>query len=229
MRGIRLHLRSLALAAVASSAIVAGAYGQSDTADELSPHSGSVAFGAGTWMTVSGKGDLATSRNGADWTYRPMPPGAWTSVAYGDGRFVAVGAAGKQRVAVSPDGVRWTVAQAPAAAWRSVTHGAGTFVAVADGGSPRIMTSPDGEVWTARAAPADRPWQSVTFGRGMFVAVADASGAGAIASRDGVTWLQLSEPVELVARPVSVGGKNYYGFDRSNWPPRLVVSGTADH
>ena len=56
----------------------------------------------------------------------------WSSVTYGDGKFVAV-AYDSNIAAYSTDGITWTQATLPTTAfWASVTYGDGKFVAVAD-------------------------------------------------------------------------------------------------
>ena len=56
----------------------------------------------------------------------------WSSVTYGDGKFVAV-AYDSNIAAYSTDGINWTKATLPTTAfWASVTYGDGKFVAVAD-------------------------------------------------------------------------------------------------
>ena len=122
----------------------------------------------------------------------------WRSVAYGNGKFVAVAAnpsyfdppSGANRVMTSVDGVSWTAQSAAAGSWVSVTYGNGTFVAVATDGANRVMTSPDGVTWTAQIAAVANSWMSVTYGNGTFVAVAISGpqSSRVMTSPDGVSW-----------------------------------------
>ena len=67
----------------------------------------------------------------------------WTSVAYGNGLWVAVSLNGSEdRVMTSPDGITWTIRTSAADnVWRSVAYGNGLWVAVsADGSGDRVMT-----------------------------------------------------------------------------------------
>ena len=111
----------------------------------------------------------------------------WNSIAFGNGRFVAVADTGANRVMTSPNGVTWTARIAPLASWRSVAYGKGLFVAVANSDANRLMTSPDGITWTQRTPPSGDAWAAVTYGNGLFVAVAQNS-TGVMTSTDGITW-----------------------------------------
>ena len=65
---------------------------------------------------------------------------AWSSVTYGDGKFVAVAQDGSNRVMYSTNGINWTsLAAAENNSWQSVTYGDDKFVAVAYTGSNRVM------------------------------------------------------------------------------------------
>jgi hypothetical protein len=138
------------------------------------------------------------------WTAETLPSSQnWTSVAYGNGIFVAVAAGPSTVAATSPDGINWTAQTLPSSqAWESVTYGNGIFVAVASGsglsGTVAEATSPDGVTWTAHNLPALQNWKSVAYGNGVFVAVgALASGIGSpvgATSPDGITWTSRTLP-----------------------------------
>ncbi len=137
----------------------------------------------------------ATSLGAAGITWTSQTSAAnnqWSSVAYGNGLFVAVVYKGfGNQVMTSPDGITWTSpTSVPNNAWTSVTYGNGLFVAVAEHGTgDRVMTSPDGITWTSRLSAADNGWSSVTYGNGLFVAVAwSGSGNRVMTSPDGITW-----------------------------------------
>jgi hypothetical protein len=118
-----------------------------------------------------------------------LPDYAWSSIAYGNGLFVAVSSDGT--VMSSVDGVTWVERTAASAnQWNAVTFGNGLFVAVSGTGTgDRVMTSANGVDWTSQSSAADNNWSSVTFGNGLFVAVAS-SGTGnrVMTSPDGETW-----------------------------------------
>jgi hypothetical protein len=140
-------------------------------------------------MKFEVNGDLYAK--GVSWTAHTTPSDSWTSVAYGNGRFVAVGDSGiNGRITVSNDGVNWTSITAPQTnQWEGVTYGNGLFVAVAINGTNRVMTSPDGINWTLRSAVSANQWSSVTYGNGLFVAVTvDGIANSVMTSPDGINW-----------------------------------------
>ena len=80
------------------------------------------------------------------------PTTTWSSVVYGNGKYVAVSNNGTYPVMYSTNGIDWltTTTGAVTASWTSVTFGNGKFVAVA-GTNGSIMYSNDGIYWTAFA------------------------------------------------------------------------------
>jgi len=121
--------------------------------------------------------------DGITWTARTAAEASgWTSVAYGNGLWVAVADSGTNRVMTSPDGITWTARAVPEATngWYSVAYGKGLWVAVAYDGTNQVMTSPNGITWTARAAAEVGNWYSVAYGNGLWVAVAAYSGTNRV-------------------------------------------------
>ena len=122
----------------------------------------------------------------------------WFSVAYGNGRYVAVANnGGTSDVMTSTDGVNWSSTTSGVAnQWTAITYGNGLFVAVAYSGTGnRVMTSPDGLTWTARTSAADILWQGVVWGGSTYVAVASDGGTQQVmTSPDGITWTRQTTP-----------------------------------
>ena len=86
------------------------------------------------------------STDGINWELVMVPgsPQNWWSIAFGDGRFVAVAYNGSDnnRVMYSTDGIDWTLAEVPEInSWRSVVYGDSGFVSVSNDGSTRSMKS----------------------------------------------------------------------------------------
>jgi hypothetical protein len=127
---------------------------------------------------------------GSNWTVRTAPANTWNAVAYGNGKFVAVGSGSSDYVMTSPDGITWTARTAPAGDWRSIAFGNGKFVAV--GVDNVVISSTDGITWTTGTAIEYTNWTSVTYGDGLFVAVSDGGFSGAMVSLDGILWFQVS-------------------------------------
>jgi hypothetical protein len=145
-----------------------------------------------------------TSPDGINWTSRTSAAdNAWTSVAYGNGLWVAVSSSGiGNRVMTSPDGITWTSRTSAADNdWRSVSYGNGLWVAVSAGSGDMVMTSPDGINWTSRTS-ANGAWQSVAYGNGLWVAVS-ASGS----SVNGVMTSGFSEINDVQNINVMQGGR----------------------
>jgi len=130
------------------------------------------------------------------WTQRALPiTGGWTSIAYGNGIFVALSSPSAIAIS-SPDGITWTQRTLPSTkSWRCVTFGNGIFVAIAYG-SNAVAISSDGITWVAGGPlPANNAWHGglawdgLCFGAGLFVAVASHGGDNnAAISSDGITW-----------------------------------------
>lgn len=104
-------------------------------------------------------------------------------VAYGEGRFVAVGAGAT--LLTSNDGTRWTRAASPVPTteFTGVLRAAGLWLAVANGGY--VVTSTNALDWRL-ATQLTAPLRAVAWGAGRFVAVGD---AGAwFSSTNGQDW-----------------------------------------
>ena len=147
---------------------------------------------------------------------------SWSSVTYGNGKFVAI-SKDSTTVAYSTDGINWTKSTLPLSeSWSSVTYGNGKFVAVSKG-STTAAYSPDGINWTKSTLPSDANWISITYGNGKFVA----TGGGISAySTDGINWVLLAEKSNWAS--ITYGGDRFvavssndskvgYSTDGINW------------
>lgn len=133
-----------------------------------------VAVGVGT----SSAGRIITSPDGVNWSAQqdPGPESLkeWRAVAYGAGRFVAVGdygGSGAERVMTSTDGINWSYATTvpTTTTWQSLAYGGGKFVATAYSGT--VMTSTDGLTWTVSSGTLDTMAKAIGYGNGRFVVV----------------------------------------------------------
>lgn len=160
-----------------------------------------VPIAAGALLAGAGAAAAADPVPGVDWVAKttPSPASSWRGVAYGNGRWVAVGGSGA--VMTSADGDSWSqLAGAPAGSWYDVHYANGMFVAVSDCSSNAVMTSADGLAWTVRATETSLGlpscngyFQGVTYGNGRWVVTnrLDAQGGGGndmVTSTDGVAW-----------------------------------------
>jgi len=132
-----------------------------------------------TWVGIDGGQSTFTSDNDI------------YGIAYGDGRFVAVGENGV--IAYSTDGRNWTRSENGAFDSNkifAVTYGSGLFIA---GGQNGVMAySTDGTNWIQVNGAFDtEDIRGIAYGDGMFIAVGH---AGRMAhSADGINWTRVIE------------------------------------
>jgi hypothetical protein len=150
-----------------------------------------LSFGRGRYLgaqSFNGEGRLWSSLDGISWQPTFASGGAFgrwltiDSLAYGHGRFVAVGrdswATNHALVVTSGDGVHWArVSQSGLAPVAAVTYANGMFLGLGSAaGLSRVLTSIDGEVWAKRtdSAPVAAVYTATaTFGNGRFIIVGD--------------------------------------------------------
>lgn len=128
----------------------------------------------------------------------PPLPDYLSQVAYGNGRFVALGAQNgvtglTNVIAHSTDGVNWYATKVPSHPWSDITFGNGVFVATISqlqgSGTSMAAVSSDGIHWKLYALPlgSQLNYGPVTFGGGRFEAVAFTSYDSAY-SNNGINW-----------------------------------------
>lgn len=169
-----------------------------------------------------------TSPDGVTWTMGTPQAGAWSRVAWGAGRFVAVTDFVADAGMVSDDGVTWSPATVPGGPWAGLTWGNGRFVAVAYNGT--IAWSPDGLAWTTALGPdltmpITRAWVRVTWGNGRFLAAA--SGDRIMISDDGATWTDATTPAPGLLPTGTTWGNGRFvmtTFDTPSTTARLYTS-----
>ena len=134
-------------------------------------------------------------------------------VAYGDGRFVAVGADDNGIILHSADANQWTASSDTAITNRfgEVAHGATHFIAIAlnnDPPSSKIVRSTDGTTWN-EATDTDIPGYigDVAYGANRFVAVGDAGKI--IHSPDGDRWTDATTATATRLRGVASNGRRF--------------------
>ena len=119
----------------------------------------------------------------------PQPQGNdLKAVAYGGGRYAAVGKSGT--VLTSTDNVAWVRASSDFDSdYNTVAYGNGLFVAGGNGGY--VGKSADGVNWTYDSSDASDDILGIAFGNSIFVAVGDGY---IMISSDGDTWTPGSDP-----------------------------------
>ena len=170
---------------------------------------------------------------------------AWESIAYGNGKFVAVGSNGN--AAYSTDGINWTPInmyfsdEITENIWmESVAFGNGKFVAVGRANyddTPDAAYSTDGINWTQTYLQTDVIWYSIAYGNGKFVAVG--SSGNAAYSTDGINWTQTSMPISYSTTDISItfgngkfvvvayDGTAAYSTDGINWTQTSMPSSSS--
>lgn len=162
-----------------------------------------LAYGDGKFVAESNSA-ISTSTDGVTWssvTYSSNLSGYdWKDMAYGDGKFVILGADGF--ISTSTDGTTWT--QATQAIenseiqeyWRSIAYNGIKFVALSGGGYISIST--DGVAWSTpvqNSTLGDRAWRSIVYNGTKFVAL-DSTGRYST-SADGTTWTTVVQDSNL--------------------------------
>jgi type II secretory pathway pseudopilin PulG len=179
----------------------------------------SAAAAAAAIAAAAGTGSLWTSRTAAS-------AQSWVAVAYGDGRYVAVG---NNAVMTSTDGITWT-SGTPATSdeWWGVAYGNSIWVAVSYNGT--VMTSTNGTAWTQRFPPAGNEYFGVTYGNGLFVAVGETATGSPnnqiITSPDGINWTVRSSPVIIRWHSVAYGNNLFVAVARDGTATNRVMTST---
>jgi hypothetical protein len=146
----------------------------------------------GLFVATTGRGTILTSTDGNVFEFVnssgiTTSVAYYTSVAYGNGIYVAVGADNSTNPLqmVSTNGVDWVVSGISGAIFNRVTFGAGLFVAGSSTAATGIMTSTDGITWTSRQS-TNGGIRDVQYLNSMFIAGSD---TGRIYySTDGISW-----------------------------------------
>jgi hypothetical protein len=152
------------------------------------PWASCIAYGNGTFVVGADWSTIAYSTDGVTWTGSSSSVDVHRAIAYGSGKFVAVGSGQNWdtgewlqdgRMAYSADGATWTeikqsiFAETPIL---DIAYGGGKFVAV--GADGKMAYSANGITWTALQdssfGDGRNPYTSVAniaYGGGMFAAV----------------------------------------------------------
>ncbi len=177
-----------------------------------------VTWGDNLFVAVGNNKTVRTSPDGISWTTRASnnPDWALFGVAWGAGRYVAVGAGDSNQALISTDGVTWTP-QTVASEFlvlESVAWGGGQFVAAGENGA--VFSSPDGITWTAQSngIVATDIFYDISSNGSLFVAVgySDADpyySANFITSQDGITWTPQLLPYDQGAQSVAWGNGRF--------------------
>ena len=163
---------------------------------------------------------IATSTNGAEWTDRsPSIAGALARVAYGAGRWVAVG--GNGLVLYSSDAKTWVAAKSPVTAGlRAIAFANGRFIAVGDNST--ILSSLDGVLWQNASVSSWTTLAGVIFRDGKWIAV----GYDCWQSSDGISWRNMNAQLEGQATLNSITDTGAF-LVAGTWGDKVMVSDDA--
>mgnify|MGYP001062179415 CR=1 FL=1 len=173
---------------------------------------------------ATGSNNAAYSDDGGEtWTATTTPQtGSYSSVAYGNGKFVAV-RSDSATPCISNDGVLWANAGGTVGTdtnWNAIAYGQGMFVAVSSGGSAAYST--DGISWLAlTVSGAVSPvLTDVAYGNGRFVAVSDT----------GITFV-MADKSEFKAGPVLGAGTatSWVSYGQGNFVVVRNIDGEYYH
>jgi hypothetical protein len=153
------------------------------------------------------------------WNVRsPIPQGNdLFAVAYGAGKFVAVGRNGA--IISSSDGTNWSNhSLRTTAEINDVTYGGGRFVAAGEGSL--LVTSTNGENWSVIPMAPSIEFSAITYGNGRFVAVGRPNFVASptvFISTNGIDWADSSflTPSASWLRAVAYGANSLVAFDVS--------------
>ena len=158
-----------------------------------------VAYGTynnnGRWIAIGSNGATAISINGGiSWIAGgSLGAGTWSSIAYGQGRWVAITTGGTATAYSTNGGTTWTAGGAlPASStWISIAYGRNKFVAVSSAGAVDPAYSVNGGVnWSNADETGYLGTGTITgirYGQGVFV-VTTSSSNNAVSSEDGLNW-----------------------------------------
>jgi hypothetical protein len=140
-----------------------------------------------------------STNGGVTWTAGGSLPGGISgtavSVAYGEGRWIALGSGGTSAYSVN-GGVSWVAGgTVGSGTYTSIAYGQGVFVAITTGATTTRISTDGGVTWTAGGAlPASSTWVSIAYGANKFVAVSSSGAVDPAYSVDGgVTWSSADE------------------------------------
>ncbi|MFO1497507.1 MAG: hypothetical protein U1G07_03760 [Verrucomicrobiota bacterium] len=182
--------------------------------------------------------DIITSPDGLIWTDRPVDSAALpSSVAFGNGRFVAVGAT---MTLISLNGMDWTRYVNPINGRLpvGVYFANGRFIGPSwpsydSGGNPElghILMSTDGVTWTEyEGPPVLSSLRSIVYGNGVYVAIGN--GMSLYSSPDGITWTKQAD-TQFLTKVLFGNGMflaSTFNYNSRNVPPwESYVYGSTD-
>lgn len=177
-----------------------------------------IAFGRDRFVAVGPGGTIVYSDDAINWKPAVYPSSpSFTGVAYGAGRFVAIG----RSVLTSTDGITWQVDAAMSGQdYWEIRFVNGSFFLSTNQQNRAIQRSFDGVNWTNVTLASASPFNDIVFGNGLWVAATSGGsvtfeGSNPIAtgalqvSTDGLQWTAVRSPGTGVPRAVQWVGDRW--------------------
>jgi hypothetical protein len=152
-----------------------------------------IGYGQNYFIALPNTGQAAAgSVDGSTWTSLTMPVSAgWTSIAYGNGYWIAVVAGSGTAYVSKNNGVSWAAKTLSSTNnWTKITYGNGVFVIVCQGANTTAYSTNFGETWTGGTVSIGNGYY-MAYGNGRFVTLSGLS-SNASVSTDGITWANSS-------------------------------------
>lgn len=132
-------------------------------------------YAAGKFVAVSYDGYSAYSTDGISWTLGTGGTLKAVSVAYGNGKFIALRSETSTNLSnaiiTSTNGINWTAGTIPAGSWKSIVYGNGIWVisgwnpaSVSTLGTKGLYSTDNGVTWTEMLMPYGYDWLNVNYG-----------------------------------------------------------------
>lgn len=173
----------------------------------------SIAIGPATIVGTTSPGGIVTSSDGISWTQQVAPGSAAElySVAYGNGRFVAVEQDG--HTISSTDALTWKRSDSSVSkSLRKVSFVNDIFFGICY--SSEIYTSPDGINWSAIQLPTSKIVEVIAYYDGLYVL----AGAGNVfTSNDAETWTVHNPGVDDGFDWISYVNGKFLLFSNDGW------------
>lgn len=195
------------------------------------------------FVAVGEYGSVVVSQDALQWSDRGLEsPYKLNSVAYGNGRFLAVGTASvplpiyaRAAVLTSSNALEWTElpsALNQAAQPNRVAFGNDTFVisaSLSQDGSGHLLRSSDGAAWTDFPLPLSTSIFNLGFFQGLFVAVGIGPSSRAIilTSPDGVDWQQRFDSPTAAFTQITYGNGKFVAFGKPIGAPANAFIATS--
>lgn len=118
---------------------------------------------------------------------------AWSHIAYGNGKFIAVPDSNAIAGISEDGGNTWSAMTLPSSSsWSGLAFGDTRWVLISSGGvttTTALYSINNGEGWKATTMPSVSTWSNVVYGNGKFVAIATGTNKSAYSTDYGKTWV----------------------------------------